>query len=50
MGSRAVILNEEAENYVWLPPDMALRDLDIEPNARKTVEEYWENERVSGFL
>ncbi len=38
--SRSVTLNEEAENYLWLPPLVALRELEIEPNARRTVEEY----------
>ena len=38
-GSR-VRLNEEAEEHVWLPPSIALRDLDIEPNAKHTLEAY----------
>jgi len=38
--SRSVRLNEEAEEYVWLPPKKALTDLDIEPNARHTLELY----------
>src|SRR3989344_5142038 len=42
VGSRRVVLNDEAEDYCWLPPRAALRDLDIEPNARKTLEMYVE--------
>ncbi len=38
--SRKVILNEEAEDYAWLPPSVALKELDLEPNARKTLEMY----------
>jgi nucleoside triphosphatase len=38
--SRRVRLNEEAQEYVWLPAREALRDLDIEPNARHTLELY----------
>lgn len=41
--SRRVTLNEEAEDYIWVPPSAALRDLDIEPNARKTLELYRDN-------
>ena len=40
VGSRKAVLNDEAEDYCWMPPSMALRDLDIEPNARKTLEIY----------
>ncbi len=42
---RKVELNDEAENFVWMPATVALRDLDIEPNARKTLELYVENYR-----
>lgn len=41
--SRKITLNEEAEDYVWVPPSVALRDLDIEPNARKTLALYRKN-------
>lgn len=41
--SRLVRLNEEAQEYVWLPPKKALSDLDIEPNARHTLELYTRN-------
>lgn len=37
---KKVTLNEEAQAYVWLPADEALASLDIEPNARITVELY----------
>ena len=40
VGSKEVVLNEEAEDYIWMPAHVALRDLDIEPNARHTVELY----------
>lgn len=40
VGKRRVILNEEAESYVWIPATVALRDLDLEPNARMTLELY----------
>jgi len=43
--SRKVVLNDEAEAYVWMPGSVALRDLDIEPNARKTLEVYVERFR-----
>jgi ADP-ribose pyrophosphatase YjhB (NUDIX family) len=43
--SRKVTLNYEAQDFVWMPPSVALRDLDIEPNARKTLELYFENHR-----
>jgi len=38
--SRNITLNDEAQEYVWIPPSIALRELDIEPNARKTVHLY----------
>ncbi len=37
---KKVILNHEAQNYVWALPHEALRQLDIEPNARTTIEQY----------
>lgn len=40
VGSKKVKLNEEAENYIWMPPRTALRELPIEPNARHTLELY----------
>lgn len=40
--SKQVQLNDEAEDFVWMPPEIALRDLDIEPNARYTLEIYKE--------
>ena len=39
---RKIILNEEAEEYQWVPPTVALRELPLEPNARKTIEVYRE--------
>ena len=39
-GSRKVKLNDEAQDYIWMPAKIALRDLPIEPNARHTLELY----------
>lgn len=38
--SKRVNLNDEAEDFLWVPPSVALRELDIEPNARLTLELY----------
>jgi len=38
--SKKVILNDEAEEYIWIPARKALQSLDIEPNARHTLELY----------
>lgn len=38
--SKRVRLNEEAQEYIWLPAENALRELNIEPNARHTLELY----------
>lgn len=40
VNSKRVRLNEEAEDYIWIPPKAALKDLPIEPNARHTLELY----------
>lgn len=40
VGSKRVCLNEEAQDYIWMPPQIALRDLLIEPNAKHTLELY----------
>jgi ADP-ribose pyrophosphatase YjhB (NUDIX family) len=45
--SRRVVLNQKAENFVWMPPSAALKDLDIEPNARKTLELYTGNLKIT---
>lgn len=37
---KKVILNDEAQSFVWARADEALSSLDIEPNARMTVELY----------
>ena len=42
--SKKVTLNEEAQDYIWALPSEALKHLDIEPNARKTVQIY--NDRI----
>lgn len=41
--SKQVTLNEEAQDYIWALPSEALQHLDIEPNARTTVELYQRN-------
>ncbi|CAN5748876.1 hypothetical protein BH11PAT2_BH11PAT2_01440 [soil metagenome] len=38
--SKNVQLNEEAQEHIWIPAKDALEYLDIEPNARHTVELY----------
>lgn len=40
VGSKKVILNDEAQSYVWAPAREALDSLDIESNARVTLELY----------
>lgn len=37
---KRVTLNYEAQDYIWALPSEALRYLDIEPNARTTIELY----------
>lgn len=38
--SKKVVLNEEAQEHLWALPSEALCHLDIEPNARTTLELY----------
>jgi nucleoside triphosphatase len=38
--SKNVILNEEAQDYIWAEPNEALKSLDIEPNAKHTLQLY----------
>ena len=38
--SKKVRLNDEAQEFIWIPAEEALANLDIEPNARHTVELY----------
>lgn len=38
--SKKVQLNEEAQDFIWIPAQDALNHLEIEPNARHTVELY----------
>lgn len=40
VGAKKVILNDEAQSYVWVQANEALAQLEIEPNARMTVEMY----------
>jgi len=42
VSNKKVTLNDEAQEYIWMPAEIALRDLDIEPNARHTVALYAE--------
>jgi ADP-ribose pyrophosphatase YjhB (NUDIX family) len=42
--SKRVTLNEEAEDFVWLPAGEALQALELEPNARRTLELYRQTE------
>lgn len=37
---RKVVLNDEAQSYVWAPAKEALQSFDIEPNAKMTLELY----------
>ncbi len=37
---KRVRLNEEAQEFLWVPPKIALGELDIEPNARQTLSLY----------
>ena len=39
--NKKVKLNAEAQDYVWAVPSEALRVLDIEPNAKTTIELYF---------
>lgn len=41
--SKRVQLNDEAQSYQWALPSEALRHLDIEPNARTTLELYYQS-------
>ena len=41
--SKRVTLNEEAQEYAWVPAKEALRNLPLEPNARHTIEIYHQN-------
>jgi len=38
--SKKVELNEEAEDFVWLPVKTVLKELDIESNAKHTLKLY----------
>lgn len=41
--SKKVTLNEEAQEYIWANPNEALDHLDIEPNAKTTLQMYADN-------
>ena len=38
--TRKVVLDNRAQEHLWVPPRIALRDLDLEPNARHTIALY----------
>ncbi len=40
---RKIRLDSRAQEYVWMPAKNALQELDLEPNARKTIELYHRN-------
>lgn len=40
VAAKNVRLNDEAEEFIWTPARYALQELDLEPNARHTVELY----------
>lgn len=40
VSNKKVVLNEEAQEYIWVLPSEALAQLDIEENARTTIELY----------
>lgn len=40
VNNKRVVLNDEAQEYIWALPKDALSQLDIEPNARATIELY----------
>lgn len=40
VSSKRIRLNEEAEEYIWMPSEVALKELPLEPNARHTLELY----------
>jgi ADP-ribose pyrophosphatase YjhB (NUDIX family) len=40
VSSKKVRLNDEAQDYLWVPASVALKELPIEPNARHTLELY----------
>lgn len=46
VSSKKVILNEEAQEYLWIPAEHALKELDLEPNARTIVELYAKNQSL----
>jgi ADP-ribose pyrophosphatase YjhB (NUDIX family) len=39
--SKKVLLNDEAQEYIWALPGEALNQLDIEPNAKETIGLYY---------
>lgn len=40
VGNKKVRLNDEAQDYIWIPAKHALKELPIEPNARHTLDLY----------
>jgi len=48
--TKRVVLNHEAEDFVWVRPTDALRQLDIEPNARATLGLYQRQRQLSSSV
>lgn len=48
LGSRRITLDYRAQEEVWAPPDVLLRDLPIEPNARKALQLYMKHRCLYG--
>jgi ADP-ribose pyrophosphatase YjhB (NUDIX family) len=44
--NKKVILNDEAQDHIWALPNEALSQLDIEPNARETIELYYKQLQI----
>lgn len=44
---KKVELNEEAQEFIWVPPRVALKELDIEPNAKHTLELFTQMQSAS---
>jgi ADP-ribose pyrophosphatase YjhB (NUDIX family) len=44
--SKKVRLNDEAQDYIWAPAEQALAELNIEPNAKHTLQLYTDMQKV----
>jgi ADP-ribose pyrophosphatase YjhB (NUDIX family) len=43
VNKKEVILDDKAEEYIWILPENALKELDLEPNAKVAIGKYFEN-------